>query len=73
MPLPLLLLLAAGVVVTLGTLWEVLELAIDRTGLFQARRGLTDTMLDLMADAIGALAATIAFTVRARRSGRATA
>lgn len=39
-----------------GTLWELFEFAIDRTGLFNAQRGLSDTMIDLLADAGGAIA-----------------
>ena len=67
--LPTLLLwgLAVGIVVSLGTLWEVFEFAIDRTGLFQAQKGLTDTMLDLIADVIGALATVSAFIWMNRR------
>ena len=38
-----------------GTLWELFEFAVDRTGLFYAQRGLFDTMIDLLADAIGAI------------------
>ncbi len=44
-----------------GTLWEVFEFAIDRTGLFFAQRGLIDTMIDLVADALGALLALSIF------------
>ena len=71
LPLPLLLLLAIGIVVSLGTMWEMFEFALDRTGLFQAQRGLTDTMLDLVADLFGALAAMTVFAFRARRTVRA--
>jgi len=67
LPAPLLWLLAIGIVMSLGTLWEVFEFAIDRTGLFQAQRGLTDTMLDLIADMLGALAATSAMVGLPRR------
>jgi hypothetical protein len=41
----------------LGALWELFEFAADATGLVTAQRGLADTMLDLAADAAGALAA----------------
>jgi hypothetical protein len=39
----------------LGTLWELFEFAADATGLVLAQRGLADTMLDLGADAVGAV------------------
>jgi len=39
----------------LGAVWEVFEFAADATGLVTAQRGLADTMLDLGADAAGAL------------------
>jgi hypothetical protein len=39
----------------LGTLWELFEFAADATGLVFAQRGLADTMLDLGANAVGAL------------------
>ena len=41
--------------------------AVDRTGLFQAQRGLGDTMLDLIADTLGALVTASAFVGLARR------
>lgn len=56
LPLPLFSALALGIAVSAGTMWEVFEFCIDRTGLFQAQKGLTDTMLDLMADTVGAVA-----------------
>lgn len=37
-----------------GALWELFEFGIDRTGLFVSQRGLNDTMVDLLADALGA-------------------
>ncbi|MEM6606020.1 MAG: hypothetical protein AAF671_09675 [Pseudomonadota bacterium] len=37
-----------------GALWEIFEFSIDQTGLFYAQRGLTDTMIDLVADVFGA-------------------
>lgn len=51
--------------VTAGTLWELFEFAIDLTGLFYAQRGLHDTMLDLLADTVGAVLAIAAFTTAA--------
>lgn len=38
-----------------GALWEIFEFAMDSTGLFYAQRGLHDTMLDLLADALGGI------------------
>ncbi|MEX3007117.1 hypothetical protein [Hoeflea sp. TYP-13] len=58
LPVPFLFLFVTGIVVSLGTLWEVFEFAVDRTGLFQSQKGLSDTMLDLMADVLGAGVAT---------------
>lgn len=52
----------------LGTLWELFEFGADATGLVVAQRGLSDTMLDLAADAAGALAAGVAPTRRRRRA-----
>ena len=43
--------------VALGTAWELFEFAVDASGLVHAQRGLADTMLDLAADLLGALAA----------------
>ena len=40
---------------SLGTVWELFEFAVDRTGWFRAQRGLEDTMLDLVADLCGVL------------------
>jgi len=45
-----------------GTFWEFFEYGIDTTGLFQAQRGLDDTMQDLLADAIGAVIAATLLT-----------
>jgi hypothetical protein len=52
----------------LGTLWELFEFGADATGLVVAQRGLADTMLDLAADAAGALAAAAPPTRRPRRA-----
>ncbi len=68
LPTALLWALAVGIVISLGTLWEVFEFAIDRTGLFRTQKGLTDTMLDLIADALGALATAGACIWMKRRS-----
>ena len=51
---PVLGLMTAALVISLGTLWEIFEFSVDSTGLFQSQRGLTDTMLDLIADVAGA-------------------
>lgn len=58
MPLSLFLLLVLGGTLSAGTLWEFFEFAIDRTGLFNAQRGLHDRL----ADATGAVLAASAFT-----------
>ncbi len=61
--------LAVGVAVSLGTLWEVFEFAIDHTGLFYSQRGLADTMFDLIADTIGATAvASLGIVFAGRRT-----
>lgn len=73
LPLPLFAILVLGIAVSLGTIWEVFEFAIDRTGLFRSQRGLTDTMLDLIANAGGALTATIVFVALFKYPGRAAA
>ena len=46
------------------TVWELFEFTIDRTGLFYAQRGLIDTMLDLLADAGGAVMTVLLLCVR---------
>lgn len=53
LPLSLLVTLVLGVAISAGTVWELFEFTVDRTGLFQAQRGLGDTMLDLVADTVG--------------------
>ena len=58
LPLSFLSILVLGISVSAGTLWEIFEFAIDLTGLFQAQRGLYDTMLDLLANTAGALTVT---------------
>lgn len=51
--------LVFSVTLSLGVFWEVFEFGVDRTGLFYAQRGLTDTMIDLIADALGAAIAIL--------------
>ncbi|MFK7854491.1 MAG: hypothetical protein AB8B79_10275 [Granulosicoccus sp.] len=46
-----------------GTLWEIFEFTIDQTGMFYAQRGLQDTMIDLLADAAGAILLLALFAV----------
>ncbi len=48
-----------AVTLSAGALWEIFEFAVDLTGLFFAQRGLRDTMIDLIADGLGALIALI--------------
>lgn len=49
-----------GFAVTLGTLWEIFEFAMDHLfGFGMQKSGLVDTMTDLMVDAIGALIAAV--------------
>jgi len=55
LPQTFMLLLVLGLAISAGTLWEVFEFVMNRTGLFYSQRGLHDTMLDLIADAIGAI------------------
>lgn len=52
---PLLALMAFSMGVCIGALWELFEFAMDATGLFTAQHGLEDTMLDLLADTLGAM------------------
>ncbi|NRG19146.1 hypothetical protein HPQ64_15755 [Rhizobiales bacterium] len=73
LPLPLFTCLVLATAVSLGTIWEVFEFAIDRTGLFRSQRGLTDTMLDLIANAGGALTATAIFAALFKFRDRAAA
>lgn len=61
LPLALFAILVSAGTLSLGTLWEFFEFGIDSTGLFNAQRGLHDTMLDLLADAIGAVLAISLF------------
>ncbi len=58
-----------GGTLSAGTLWEIFEFAIDQTGLFYAQRGLEDTMLDLLADAVGGFI-LIAFSLTTNVMGR---
>lgn len=62
LPASLFALLVFSGALSAGTLWEIFEFAIDRTGLFVAQRGLRDTMIDLLADAVGALLALAVYT-----------
>lgn len=73
LPLVLSLMLVLGGAVTAGTFWELFEFAVDRTGLFAAQRGLHDTMLDLLADTLGALLVVSAFAVKISLRRQATA
>ena len=58
-----------GIVVSRGTAWEIFEFSIDQTGLFRTQRGLTDTMIDLIANTMGAGAVALAqFWLAKRRS-----
>lgn len=57
---------------SLGTLWEVFEFAIDSLfGMNMQKSGLVDTMWDLIVDAVGALVAAVSgyVYVKYRRSG----
>jgi hypothetical protein len=42
-----------------GTLWEFFEFSVDQTGVYQSQVGLTDTMMDLLADGAGGVVAAI--------------
>lgn len=47
--------LAFCVAITIGTLWEIFEFAMDRTfGMNMQKSGLDDTMLDMIVNAVGA-------------------
>ncbi len=63
LPLALFALLIFTGTLSAGTLWEIFEFAVDRTGFFFAQRGLQDTMIDLLADALGAILAIAVFAV----------
>jgi hypothetical protein len=52
-PLSLHILLVLGISISLGTIWEIFEFTVDQTGLFNAQRGLQNTMLDLVANCAG--------------------
>ncbi len=59
-----------GCAVTIGTLWEIFEYVMDLTlGLNMQRSGLTDTMTDLIVNAIGALSAALIGYYYVRRGG----
>ena len=53
-----------------GAVWEIFEFAMDQLFGLNMQKGLVDTMADLIADAIGALAASVAgyFYIRSGRS-----
>ena len=53
-----------------GAVWEIFEFAMDQLFGMHMQKGLTDTMADLIADAIGALAASTAgyFYLRSKKS-----
>jgi hypothetical protein len=53
LPLSLHFFLVLGISISLGTIWEIFEFTVDQTGLFNAQRGLQDTMLDLVANFAG--------------------
>ncbi len=53
LPVVFVAIIVMGGTLSVGTLWEIFEFTIDRTGLFNAQRGLYDTMLDLIADTTG--------------------
>ena len=54
-----------------GTLWEFFEFAVDLTGVYQSQIGLTDTMMDLLADgAGGVVAAMVSILHRNRMPGQ---
>ncbi|WP_419909810.1 hypothetical protein [Hoeflea sp.] len=63
---PALGLVTVALIISLGTLWEIFEFSVDRTGLFRSQKGLTDTMLDLIADAAGAAGAAWICTAGSR-------
>lgn len=67
LPLVLFAILPTAGSLSLGTLWEFFEFGLDSTGLFNAQRGLPDTMFDLLADAIGAVLATSMFVTMSWR------
>lgn len=50
-----------SVTLSSGVFWEFFEFGVDQTGLFYAQRGLTDTMIDLFADGLGAVIAILLF------------
>lgn len=61
LPLNILVVVIFAGTLSTGALWEIFEFAIDRTGYFFAQPGLRDTMIDLLADALGALIALSAY------------
>jgi hypothetical protein len=53
-----------------GAAWEIFEYAIDRSSWFTSQRGLHDTMLDLIANALGALVVVVVFMASRALSDR---
>ena len=48
----------------IGALWEVFEFLVDLTGVYQAQRGLPDTMMDLVAGGAGGVIASLFYCWR---------
>lgn len=71
LPLPFFFILVLGAGVSLGTFWEIFEFAADKSGLFYAQRGLSDTMLDLIANLVGTLFTLALYAGLARGPGLA--
>lgn len=67
LPTNLVVCLALCATVSVGTAWELFEFAVDATGAFTAQRGLADTMLDLLADTVGAALVVGAFALERGR------
>lgn len=64
LPVVLLASLVFAGTVSAGTLWEIFEFGVDRTGLFVAQRSLQDTMIDLIADVLGAVIVLLLLVTR---------
>ncbi|MCV6594044.1 MAG: hypothetical protein OIF48_13895 [Silicimonas sp.] len=64
--------IAFALAITIGTLWEIFEFAMDQIfGLNMQKSGLVDTMWDLIVDSLGALlgAASGFFWLKGRQAG----